>query len=146
MCSSDLNGNLVSVPAGETVSAFSAAINTALPYASYGFYTEVMDGKLTFMADSTATNDGSSASGGIISIQAGPNNGTALLAALGISPVEYLAPSYLPGYSYQAPRWGASQTQPAPTGSVWQNISAANNGMSLKVKKYDAALATWISQ
>ena len=141
-----INGNLIAMPAGETVSAFSSAINVAYPYGTYGFYTAVVDGKLTFYADSTATNDGSSASGGIISIQAGPNNGTTLLTALGISPIEYYAPTYFPGYSYQSPRWRTTDTIPAPTGSVWQNISAANNGMSLQVKQYSAALATFISQ
>ena len=141
-----INGNLVAVPGGETVSAFSTAINVALPYGTYGFYTDVVDGKLTFYADSTATNDGSSASGGIVSITPGPNNGTALLVSLGISGIEYLTPGYLPGYSYQAPRWGTSQPTPHPTGSVWQNISAANNGMSLRVKTYNAALGTWLSQ
>jgi len=141
-----INGNLVAVPAGETVSAFSTAINVALPYGTYGFYTEVMDGKLTFMADSTATSDGSTADGGIVNIQVGPNNGTALLTALGITAGSYLTPAYFPGYSYQAPRWGTSQTSPHPTGSVWQNISAANNGMSLKIKKYSSALDIWLSQ
>ena len=141
-----VNGHLVAVPGGETVSAFSTAINVALPYGTYGFYTDVVDGKLTFYADSTATNDGSSASGGIVSITPGPNNGTALLVSLGISGIEYLTPGYLPGYSYQAPRWGTSQANPHPTGSVWQNISAANNGMSLKIKTYSGALATWLSQ
>jgi hypothetical protein len=36
--------------------------------------------------------------------------------------------------------------QPAPTGSVWQNISSAGNGMSLKVKTYSAALDVWVPQ
>lgn len=141
-----INGNLVAVPGGETVSAFSTAINVALPYGTYGFYTAVVNGKLTFYADSTATSDGSSADGGIINIEVGPNNGTALLTALGLTAGSYLTPGYLPGYSYQAPRWGTSQPTPHPTGSVWQNISAANNGMSLKVKTYSSALATWLSQ
>ena len=141
-----INGNLVAVPAGGTVSAFSTSINAALPFNTYGFLTAVVDGKLTFYADSSATNDGSSASGGIISIQAGPTSGTALLAALGISAIEYLAPEYFPGYSYQAPRWRTTDTSPHPTGSVWQNISAANNGLSLKIKKYSSALDQWVPQ
>ena len=141
-----INGNPVSVPAGETVTAFSAAINTALPLNTYGFFTAVVDGKLTFYADSNATSDGSSSSGGIIKIETGTVNGTALLTALGITPGDYFAPIYFPGYSYQAPRWGSTQTHPAPTGSVWQNISAVNNGMSLKIKKYSAALSTWVPQ
>jgi len=141
-----INGNLVTVPAGGTVTAFSSAINTALPQNTYGFFTAVVDGKLTFYADSGATNDGSSASGGILSIQAGPTGGTALLAALGISGIEYLAPEYFPGYSYQAPRWRTTDTSPHPTGSVWQNLSAVNNGLSLKIKSYNTALDTWVSQ
>ena len=141
-----ISGQLISVPAGQTVSAFSTAINTALPYGTYGFYTEVVDGKLTFYADSTATSDGSTADGGIVTIDPGPNNGAALLVALGITAGSYLTPEYFPGYSYQAPRWRTSDTSPRPTGSVWQNLSAANNGMSLKVKQYSATLATWITQ
>ena len=141
-----INGQLVAVPAGQTVSAFSTAINSALPYGTYGLYTEVVDGKLTFYADSTATNDGSTADGGIVSITPGPNNGTALLTALGISAIEYLTPEYFPGYSYQAPRWRTTDTSPRPTGSIWQNLSAANNGMSLKIKQYSSTLATWITQ
>jgi hypothetical protein len=141
-----INGNLVAVGATATVSAFSTAINTALPVGTYGFYTEVVSGKLTFYADSTASNDGSTDDGGVISIEPGPNGGTALLTALGISSNEYRAPNYFPGYSYQAPRWGTGQFQPAPTGSVWQNVSAVNNGLSLKVKKYSASLAAFVPQ
>jgi Phage tail sheath C-terminal domain len=141
-----INGHLVAVPGTATVSAFSAAINTALPYGTYGFYTEVIGGKLTFMADSTASNDGSTENGGVVSIEPGPNGGTALLTALGITATEYRTPNYFAGYSYQAPRWGTGQYQPAPTGSVWQNVSAVNNGLSLKVKKYSAALATFVPQ
>jgi hypothetical protein len=140
-----INGNLVAVGTA-TVSAFSAAINAALPYGTYGLYTEVVSGKLTFYADSTASNDGSTDDGGVVSIAPGPNSGTALLTALGITSNEYRAPNYFPGYSYQAPRWAAGQSQPAPTGSVWQNVSAVNNGLSLKVKKFSAALATFVPQ
>ena len=143
-----VNGYLVTVPGTTTVAAFSSAINSTLASfpATEGIFTTVEDGKLTFYANSTASNDGSTASGGIVSIQAGPVNGNELLAALGILPKEYLTPAYFPGYSYQAPRWASSQTNPHPTGSVWQNLSAANNGMSLKLKKYSASLDTWVSQ
>jgi len=143
-----VNGYLVTVPGAETITAFAAAINTTLGNypATEAIITTVEDGKLTFRADSTVTNDGSTANGGIISIQAGPVNGTALLTTLGIAPSEYLAPEYFPGYSYQAPRWASFDQQPHPTGSVWQNLSAANNGMSLKVKQYSAALDTWVAQ
>lgn len=141
-----INGQLVTVGAGGTalsVAGFATAINNA---AITGVYAASISNKLTIYADSNASNDGSTANGGIVSVIAGPNGGTSLLTTLGIADAEYRAPSYLPGYSYQAPRWSSTQAQPAPTGSVWQNISSAGNGMSLKVKTYSAALNTWVPQ
>jgi len=141
-----LNGQLVTVGAGGTaltVAGFATAINNAN---ITGVYAASISNKLTIYADSTASNDGSTANGGVVSVIAGPNGGTSLLTTLGIADAEYRAPSYLPGYSYQAPRWSSTQPQPAPTGSVWQNISSAGNGMSLKVKTYSAALDTWVPQ
>ena len=141
-----LNGQLVTVGAGGTaltVAGFATAINNAN---ISGVYAASVSNKLTIYADSTASNDGSTANGGIVSIQAGPNGGTSLLTTLGITAIEYYAPNYLPGYSYQAPRWSSTQPQPAPTGSVWQNVSSAGSGMNLKVKTYSAALGTWIPQ
>ena len=141
-----VNGQLVTVGAGGTaltVNGLATAINNA---SITGVYAAAISNKLTIYADSTASNDGSTADGGIVSIQAGPNGGVSLLTTLGITAIEYRAPSYLPGYSYQAPRWSSSQPQPAPTGSVWQNISSAGNGMSLKVKVYSSTLGTWVPQ
>ena len=94
-------------------------------------------------ADSTATNDGSTGNGGIVSVAAG--TGTPL-TTLGITADEYYAPAYLPAPSYSAPRWGSTQTQPHPTGSVWQKISAVNSGAALSVKKYNATLGLFVQQ
>ena len=141
-----INAQLVTVGSGGTaltVAGFATAINNA---AITGVYAASESNKLTIYADSTASNDGSTANGGVVSIQAGPNGGTSLLTTLGISAIEYYAPNYFPGYSYQQPRWSSTQTQPAPTGSVWQNISSAGNGMSLKVKVYSAALDVFVPQ
>jgi hypothetical protein len=125
-----------------TVAGFAQAIvNANIP----GVTAAAVSNKLTIYADSAATNDGSTDSGGVVSIEAG-TGGAGLLTTLGIEAIQYRAPSYLPGYSYQSPRWSTSQTQPAPTGSVWQNISAAGNGMSVKVKKYSAALDIFVPQ
>jgi hypothetical protein len=138
-----INGTLATVGATNTVTGFAAVINAlAIP----GVTAAVISNKLTLYADSAASNDNSTDNGGVISIQAGPNLGTALLTQLGIAAIEYRAPSYFPGYSYQAPRWRTTDTDPAPTGSIWQNISAVSNGMSLKVKKYDSALDIWVAQ
>ena len=138
-----INDTLVTVSATNTVTGFAAVINAAN---IQGITAAPVSGKLAIYADSTATSDGSSASGGIANIQTGPNAGAALLTALGITANSYYAPTYFPGYSYQAPRWRTTDTTPRPTGSVWNNISPANNGMNLKVKQYSTALATWVPQ
>jgi hypothetical protein len=138
-----INGTLCTVSATNTVAGFAAVINSqAIP----GVTAAALSNKLTLFADSTASNDNSTDNGGVISIQTGTVGGAALLSTLGIAAIEYRAPSYFPGYSYQAPRWRTTDASPAPTGSVWQNISTASNGMSLKVKKYNAALNTWVAQ
>lgn len=138
-----INDTLVAVPVTNTVAGFAAAINTA---AIAGVTAAAVSGKLALYADSDATNDGSTAGGGVIAIDPGPNNGAALLTALGITAGEYRAPIYLPSYSYQAPRWRTTDTTPRPTGSVWNNMSSANNGLNIKIKRYSTALGDWVSQ
>jgi hypothetical protein len=141
-----INGTSVAVPVGATVTSFVNVINATMVAVNQGIRALNVNGKLYLYADSTADNDGSTADGGIISIQAGGTFGAALLTALGITADEYYAPSYFVGYSYQAPRWGSSQTQPRPTGSIWNNVSPVNNGLSLKVKQYNTALGVWVAQ
>jgi hypothetical protein len=138
-----INDNLITVGATNTVAGFAALINSA---AIAGVTAAAVSGKLTIYANSNATNDGSTATNGVVSIQAGPNSGAALLTALGITADEYFAPVYFPGYSYQSPRWRTTDTTPRPTGSVWNNVSSANNGLSLSFKSYSAALDTWVAQ
>jgi hypothetical protein len=138
-----INGNLVTVGATNTVAGFAAVINAA---SIAGVTAAAVSGKLTIYADANATNDGSTATNGVVSIEPGPSSGSALLTALGITADEYLAPVYFPGYSYQSPRWRSTDTSPRPTGSVWNNVSAANNGLSLSLKKYSTALGLWVAQ
>ena len=142
-----INGNLVAVPVSpnNTVAGLSTAINDA---AIIGVTSTVTFGRLNIFADSTASNDGSTLSGnGIVSITPGTNGGAALLTALGITAREYAAPDYFPGYSYQSPRWRTTDTEGGrPTGSVWQNLSTANNGLDISVNVYNTALDTFIEQ
>lgn len=140
-----INDNLVTVGATSTVAGLVAVINAA---AITGVTARAVSNQLYLYADSTAANDGSTLSNnGIITVDAGPTSGAALLTALGITAGEYAAPDYFPGYSYQQPRWRTTDTDGGrPTGSVWQNISSANNGMSLSVKSYSTTLATWVAQ
>ncbi len=138
-----INDTLITVGATNTVAGLAAVITAA---SITGVTAAAVSGKLQIFATSDATNDGSTGSGGIVSIEAGPTSGAALLTALGIEAKDYLAPTYFVGYSYQAPRWRTTDTSPRPTGSIWNNISSANNGMSLKVQKYSTTLGAWVSQ
>ena len=140
-----INGDLVAVDATNTVTGFAAVINAA---AITGVSARVISGKLALYADSTADSDGSSLSNnGIIDIQLGTNNSAALFTALGLTENTYAAPDFFPGYSYQSPRWRTTDGQNArPTGSVWQNLSTANNGLDISVKKYSTALGVFIEQ
>ena len=147
-----INGVTVTVPAAilpatsSTVAQLATAITTALSI--YGVTASSLGGKLTLYADSSAASDGSTLSNdGIINITAGSVNGTALLTALGLAEGTYAAPEYLPSYSYQSPRWRTTDVNGGrPTGSVWQNLSTANNGLNLAIKSYSTALGTWIQQ
>ena len=138
-----INNNLVTVGATNTVAGFATAINNA---AIAGVTAAAVSGKLAIFANSNATNDGSTATNGVVSIAPGPSSGAALLTALGITSDEYFAPVYFPGYSYQSPRWRTTDTTPRPTGSIWNNVSSANNGLNLSFKQYSAALDTFVAQ
>ena len=140
-----INGTTVTVPVAtsNTVAGLATAINNA---AILGVFAASISNKLTIYGNGEATSDGSTDNGGQVNIEPGPNSGVSLLATLGITATTYRVPSYFPGYSYQSPRWSLGQTDPAPTGSVWQNISSAGNGLSAKVKVYSAALDTFVPQ
>jgi len=140
-----INGELVAAGTATSIADFAGFINSA---DIQGVTAQVQNSRLQLFANSTAENDGESFNGnGLINIEAGPNDGADLLAALGIAEGDYAAPTYFPGYSFQSPRWRTTDTEGGrPTGSVWQNISSANNGFNLSVKKFNAALETFVSQ
>ena len=149
-----LNDELITVGPTNTVAGLAAVINGTTNLIGK-VSAAAVSGKLAIYANSLATNDGSTADGGIVTIDLGTNPTTsqALLTALGLTAgEEYYAPSYLPSYSYQVPRWRTtdtvtvSGTGPRPTGSVWNNMSPANNGLSLRIRKYNAALDSFVSQ
>jgi hypothetical protein len=137
-----VNDVTITVPASpnNNVDGIADRINDA---AIAGVYAANIGGKLYLYADSAATNDGSTGNGGVISLA---NTSGTPLTTLGIAQGESYAPSYQPSPSYQVPRWGSSQTQPHPTGSVWQKISDVNQGAQLVVKKYNSILGAFIAQ
>jgi hypothetical protein len=139
-----INDTLITVTTA-TVAGLAANINAA---SITGVTATATNNVLRIYADSTAANDGSTLSNnGIVTIDAGTVGGAALLTALGISAGEYAAPDYDPAYSYEQPRWRTTDTDGGrPTGSVWQNLSTANNGLNLSFKSYSATLGTFVAQ
>lgn len=137
-----VNDTVITVPVSpnNTVSGVAEEIDAA---GITGVYAATIGGKLYLYADSTATNDGSTAGSGIISIA--PGFGTPL-TTLGIAAGNYYAPRYQVSPSYTVPRWGSGQNQPHPTGSVWQKISNVNQGAELVVKKYSSILGAFVTQ
>ena len=141
-----INGTTVPVGATNTVTGYAATITAA---GITGVTAAAVSNQLYIYADSTAGTDGSTqSSNGFIEIQAG--NSAALLTTLGIAVGQYTAPDYFAGFSYQQPKWitgtGIDPLDARPTGSIWQNLSTANNGLNISLKKYSAALDTFVTQ
>ena len=123
----------------QLVTDINALSNSTLP----GVYAANIGGKLTLYADSGATNDGSTEGTGVIAIN---NVSGTPLATLGITAGQYAAPAYFAGPNYQAPRWRTTDTQPEPTGSVFQQTNTPNQGMLIQVKRYNSTLGTFVLQ
>ena len=142
-----INDVLITVGYGSTASTvigLATVINDQIPVT--GVSAAVVSGKLYLYADASTTPNDSSLANGAITIVAGTVGGSALLSALGLLEGIFYAPIYTPSYSYSSPRWRTTDTTPRPTGSVWNNMSPVNNGISLRVKKYNAALDSFVTQ
>ena len=140
-----INDITITVPASPNntvtnlVTQINALSNSTIP----GVYAANIGGKLTLYADSSATNDGSTEGTGVIAI----NNITGTpLATLGITSNQYAAPAYFAGPNFSAPRWRTTDTQPEPTGSVFQQTNTPNQGMLTQVKRYNSTLGTFVLQ
>lgn len=73
-------------------------------------------------------------------------NGTGTpLTTLGINAKTYFSPSVVYAPSARMPLWTASQSSPAPTGSVWIKTNAVNNGINLILSKYNGVTSTYES-
>ena len=125
----------------DTVTQLATTINSLLN--ASGVYAANIGGKLSLYADSSATNDDSTEGEGVIAIN---NVSGTPLATLGITANQYAAPAYFFGPNYSAPRWRTTDTQPEPTGSVFQQTNAVNKGMLVEVKRYNSTLGTYVLQ
>jgi hypothetical protein len=139
-----INGEIITFGVSPTVVTVATQINNNVYLSANGVYAAVIDGKLNLYADSTATSDGSSLNDeGIIDID---NVTGSPLTALGITPGSYAAPAFQATPSYEVPRWRSTDTQPEPTGSVWQKTNNINLGANLVLKKYNSTLGTFVQQ
>ncbi len=95
--------------------------------------------RLVIYADSTAEGDGSSYTSGVV-----VSGTSGLLTTLGITAGSYLAPALQSSANYSLPRWRTSDTEPRPTGSIWNMITPVNRGAYVIVKQYDATIGGFL--
>ena len=140
-----VNGTTVAVPAAasNTVTGLAAAIVSA---SIQGVTAANVNGKLEIYGDSSATSDGSTASGGIITIEPGATGGTQLLEDLGVTAKSYYVPRLQQSPSYTIPRWRTTDTEPVATGAVWNKNNSVNLGTAMAVSKYSTVTETWTEQ
>ena len=137
-----INGSAVAVPGTTTLAALVSAINAA----AIAGVTAVADSsnRLVLLADSDAESDGSSANGGVINID--PASTAGLLTTLGIASGLYYAPALQQSPNYTVPLWKTTDSQPRPSGSIWNKTTAPNQGTSISIKEYSTAIASFISK
>jgi len=126
-----LNGSNVSLTAAN-VTAVATAITTA---AIAGVGSMVTGGRIALTANANATNS---------AIAIGVGSDSAVMTGLGLTAGTYNAPAFVASPYTQVPHWNATDATPEPTGSVWFNTSAQQNGSNLAVKLYNGT--SWVSQ
>ena len=141
----NINGSNIAVPVtpNNTLSGLADAINSA---ALAGITAQVdANNRLNIYGDGSSTSDLSLGDGGIVDID--PATSTpALLTTLGIVGNTYYCPALQQSYNYTVPRWRSTDSEPRPTGSVWNMMTAVNSGANFIISRYDAVLGDFVSQ
>jgi len=75
----------------------------------------------------------------------GASTTAGLATTLGVTVQTYQTPQLDQTPNYTVPRWRTTDSQPAPTGSVWIQTTVPNQGSEIIVKVYNSSLATWIT-
>jgi hypothetical protein len=129
---------LITVPSSpnNTVYGLANAINT-LNWG--GLSAQVINGQLNLF--STQPNE--PYGGYWLTVAA--HTGT-VLSDIGIAAGSYFQPSFVYGTSAQQPLWQASQSSPAPSGSVWLKVGSAGNGLLPTVSQWSSASLKWINK
>jgi len=140
----NINGTNVTVPVApnNTVSGLAAAINST----GIAGITATVDSsnRINIFGNSTSTSDSSTGDGGIVDID--PALSTAgLLTTLGIVGNTYYTPSLQQSPNFTVPRWRTSDSEPRPSGSVWNMLTPVNFGANLVLNRYDATLGLFLT-
>ena len=135
----NINGTNVAVPASpnNTLDGLVAVINSA----GIAGITAAKDSsnRINIYGNGTSTSDASLGDGGIVDID--PALSTAgLLTTLGIVGNTYYTPELQQSPSFTVPRWRSTDSEPRPTGSIWNMLTAVNFGADIVVNRYDATL------
>lgn len=68
------------------------------------------------------------------------------LASIGVTAGKYYAPSAVFGTNARQPLWRSTDVAPHPTGSVWFKTNSVNSGMSIDVRQYSSAIASYVTK
>ena len=141
-----INGQTVTVGVTTTLAALVGLINSAgIPGVTAETDLTRTSNKLWIYGDSDAESDGSSADGGVVTID--PASTAGLLTTLGITAGSYLTPDLQQSPNFTVPRWRTTDTNGGrPTGSVWNMTTAVNQGADIIIKKFDAVLGDFVAQ
>jgi len=132
-----INGTLVTVPSGASVTARLAALANAIntPLVT-GVSAKVSNGKLYLFTNGTSS----------IVITGGTTN---TLTHLGITAGTYLAPKLVHSPHTSVPTFkradNPSSVTGVPSGSVWIKTTEPGNGARWRVKRYNLATKSWVA-
>jgi hypothetical protein len=136
-----INGLSVVVPASpnNTLAGLVAAVNAAN---ITGVTAGSTSNRFEIYIDTESQGVGSDLTLGSVSV----DGSSALLTALGITAGDYFAPELQISPNYTVPRWRSTDTTPRPTGSVWSQITAVNQGADLVIRRYDADIGAFVTE
>jgi hypothetical protein len=135
----NINGTDVSVPSApnNTLDGLVAAINNA----SIAGVTAAKDSsnRLNIYGNGVSDGDISLGDDGLIFIDPALS-APGLLTTLGIVGNTYYTPALQQSPNFTVPRWRSTDSEPRPTGSIWNMLTAVNFGANIVVKRYNATL------
>jgi hypothetical protein len=137
-----VNGTAFTIPTApsNTIDNLVAQVNAA---SIIGVAAANVGGRFTLYGDSSATSDGSTADGGVITIE---NVVGTPLGELGIVERSFYTPTLQQSPNFQVPRWRLTDSFPRPNGSIWVKTTQTNQGALLLVRRYDTTLGEFVTQ